>query len=198
MQSYKKYYIPYLPKANVNYIYLLSLYRLAERYEERGIKQDIDFMTFEELADKIGDNIVSANTLRRIVKSEEYKGFLTFAEFGERKCIMLNNDFRGGTGNKQRFVVLCPNTYQLLLDKKDNLLAKYTIYTKYMCGMSGNNADFTANQFLDAFGYSTKSHNTKDKISKYNSLLERERIITIYRNQLEDGKRRNNYIFLDT
>lgn len=198
MQNYNKYYLPYLPKANVNYIYILSLYRLAERYEDKGIKQDIDFYSFEELAERIEQKIISANTLRWIVKNDDYSSFLSFKKFGDNMSIILNNDFRGEAGKKQSFVVLCPDTYNLLLNKKDNLLAKYTIYTKYMCGLYGNRADFTANQFLDAIGYSTKSHNTKDKISKYNALLERERIIKIHRKQLENDKRRNTYIFLDT
>ena len=42
------------------------------------------------------------------------------------------------------------------------MLAKYTIYMKYMCGFNGGSADFTANQFLTTFNYSIKSNNIKD------------------------------------
>jgi len=58
------------------------------------------------------------------------------------------------------------------MNEKDNLLAKYIIFMKYMCGVNGGSSDFTANQFLTAFGYTTQSNNMKDKISKYNNLLE--------------------------
>lgn len=197
MQSYKKYYIPYRPKAKINYIYLLCLYRLAERPEDRGIKQDIDFLTYDALAERMGKGIVSASTLRRIVKDGKYQEFLTFREFGNRKSIVLNNDFRETGGKDNPFVVLCPNTYNLLIQEQDNLLAKYTIYMKYTCGMGKGKADFTANQFLNTFGYKTNSNDTKEKLCRYNALLEKEKIVSIYRTPLEDGKRRNIYTFLD-
>ena len=68
---------------------------------------------------------------------------------------------------------------------------------KYACGRGGGKADFTANQFLTAINYKTNSNDTKEKISKYNSLLEQEKIVSIYRTPLEDGKRRNIYTFLN-
>ena len=197
MQKYEKFFIPYIPKdkkANINYIYLLFFYKLAESPEEHAIKQDISFLTYEELADRIGKRLVSANTLRRVVKNEEYKDYFDFIVFGDRKTIILKNDIRV---NKKPFVVLCPNTYNLLLQQQDNLLAKYTIYLKYMCGKGGGRADFTANQFLATFGYATNSNNMKEKISQYNSLLEKKKIVSITRTPLEDGKRRNIYKFLD-
>lgn len=139
-----------------------------------------------------------------MVKSKEYLdtethyGFFTFREFGGTKWIMLNNDFRGTSGKNKPFVCLSKDTYTLLIQEQDNLLAKYTIYMKYMCGLCGNKGtDFTANQFLSTFNYSTNSNNYKDKISKYNSLLEEKKIVSIHRSQLEDGKRRNTYTFLD-
>ena len=77
------------------------------------------------------------------------------------------------------------------------MLAKYTIYLKYMCGLCGGQTDITANQFLTTFGYSAKSNDTKDRISKYNKKLEEAGIIKIIRTPLEDGKRRNIYTFID-
>ena len=199
MQNYKKYYIPYNPIAKVNYIYLLSLYRIAENAENRGIKQDIGFSSIKDLLNKINreEIILSESTLRRLLKSKEYEKFFTIEEFGAMKWIILNNDFSKSAQNKQPFVVLCPITYNLLIQEKDNMLAKYTIYMKYMCGFNGGSADFTANQFLTTFNYSIKSNNIKDQISKYNSLLEEQKIIYIERNQLEEGKRRNTYTFKD-
>jgi hypothetical protein len=61
------------------------------------------------------------------------------------KWITLNNDFRDTTGKKRPFVVLSPKTYNLILQEEDNLLAKYIIYIKYMCGLCGGSTDFTAN-----------------------------------------------------
>ena len=199
MQSYNKYFIPYHPKANINYIYLLSLYNIAQRPESSLIKKDISYSTIKELLNKINsqEKVLSESTLRRLLKNEEYKMFFTICQFGAFKWIRLNNDFSNSAGKEQPFVVLCPNTYNLLCEEKDNLLAKYTIFLKYMCGINGGSTDFTANQFLTAFDYTTCSNNLKDQISKYNSLLEEKRIISIKRNQLEDGKRRNTYTFLD-
>lgn len=67
-----------------------------------------------------------------------------------------------------------------------------------MCGLCGGCSDFTANQFLSAIGYSTMSSAQKEDISKFNKLLEDKKIVSIQRNRLEDGKRRNIYTFLDT
>ena len=53
MQSYKKFFIPYYPKADINYIYLLSLYKIAERAEERDIKQDIGYSSIKELLNNV-------------------------------------------------------------------------------------------------------------------------------------------------
>lgn len=199
MQSYKKFYIPYYPTADVNYIYLFNLYLIAERPEERGIKQDIGFKSINELLSMINKDrtVLSDRTLRRMLNNEEYKCFFTLQEFGAMNWIILNNDFSRTANKQEPFVVLCPKTYNLLLEKKDNLLAKYTIYLKYMCGANKGITDITANQFLTTFGYSTTSNNIKDKISKYNSLLEQEKIILIKRSMLEEGKRRNTYTFID-
>ena len=199
MQSYNKYFIPYVPEANINYIYLLSLYGLAERAEEGGIKQDIGYNSIKELLDMINkdDNILSESTLRRMLKNDEYKKFFIQDKKGNIYWIYLLNNFRKCDKQSKSFVVLCPNTYKLIMNEKDNLLAKYIIFMKYMCGVNGGSSDFTANQFLTAFGYTTQSNNMKDKISKYNNLLEQRHIIKIKRNTLEDGKRRNTYTFID-
>lgn len=197
MERYKKIFIPYRPTDKVNYIYLISLYKCAERYEEKGIKTDIPFTTIQELTDKMNSqkNIISQSTVRRLLKDSSYKDFFNIEECGTQKWIILNNDVR--TGQLKPFVVLNPNTYNLLYQEQDNMLAKYTIYLKYMCGLCGGQTDITANQFLTTFGYSTKSNDTKDRISKYNKLLEDKKIIKIIRTPLEDGKRRNIYTFID-
>ena len=199
MQSYKKYYIPYRPKANINYIYLLNLYKIAEKPVERRIKQDIGYKTIKELLSMINSEkiIMSEATLRRVLNNKEYEQFFEIKEYGSMKQIILKNDFRSLSNDKKPFVVLCPKTYELLIQEEDNLLAKYTIYLKYMCGLNKGSTDVTADQFLNTFGYSIKSHNMKDQLCKYNTLLEEEEIVRIKRNMLEDGKRRNTYTFID-
>ena len=132
-----------------------------------------------------------------MIKNVEYNNFIRVQSNSTQKVIILNNDYRNTKGMNRPFVVLCHKTYNLIIQEEDNLLAKYIIYMKYMCGISNNNTDFTANQFLSTIGYSTKSNNTKDCISRYNTLLENEKIICIKRNMLEDGKRRNTYSFID-
>ena len=140
---------------------------------------------------------MSESTLRRLLKNKEYNDFFSIEKYGSMNWIHLNNDFRKTEEKTQPFVVLCPNTYNLLIQEQDNLLAKYTIYMKYMCGYCGGSTDFTANQFLSTIGYSNKSHSLKDTLSKYNILLEKNGLISIKRTPLEEGKRRNTYTFTD-
>lgn len=80
-----------------------------------------------------------------MLKNSDYSKFFTITKYGSMKWIMLNNDFRNTLDRKEKFVVLSPNTYKLLIQENDNLLAKYTIFIKYMCGIHGGNTDFTAN-----------------------------------------------------
>ena len=44
--------------------------------------------------------MVSASTLSRIVKKEEYKPFFLYGKFGANKLITLNNDFSKNTQGK--------------------------------------------------------------------------------------------------
>ncbi len=215
--NYKKFFLPYVPQAYVNYIYIFYLYIIAEQYEDRSIKQDVSYTSITDLFRKINTNkkllsyneqrdqkkmkkqLISYSTLRRMLNDDEYKNFFNTDTCGRMNWIRLNNDFcqnRNKT-EKKKFVVLNPKTYSFLIQQDDNLLAKYTIFMRYMCGASGGESDFTANQFFSAIGYSTFSNSEKDAISKYNRLLEENEIVKIERSQLEDGKRRNRYRFID-
>ena len=210
-QNYNKFFLPYVPQADVNYIYIFYLYVLAKQYEDRSIKQDINYNSIADLCRQINTNekllsyneqrekkkkqLISYSTLRRMLNNKEYENFFTLDE--KWKWIYLNNDFSGNKKEKKKFVVLNPNTYSLLIQQDDNLLAKYIIYMKYMCGACGGKSDFTANQFFTAIGYSTKSNSEKDVISDYNKLLEEKGIVKIERNSLDDGTRRNTYTFID-
>ena len=76
------------------------------------------------------------------------------------------------------------------------MLTKYYLFMKYNCGYSGTNkADFTAEQFLQASMYSTKSNSTLSNISNYNRLLEENKLISISKFRF-NGKERNCYSIL--
>lgn len=121
---YKYVYLPYVLSRKVNYIYLLCFYSIAEKVDN-NIKTDVDFNSFEDLENKINNKLakyqkieegkkktmVSASTLSRIVKKEEYKAFFDFWQCGARKSIILNNDFSKNTQGKKypsAFVRLSP------------------------------------------------------------------------------------------
>lgn len=207
---YNYVYLPFSLCRNVNYIYLLCLYSVAEKVDQSRIKSDIDFNSFADLERKINAKLsfyqkkeetgkcktmVSASTLSRIVKKDEYKHFFIYKQCGANKTIVLNNDFSRITQGKQcsAFVRLSPAMVQILLETQDNLLAQYLIYLVHYCSISGNKTDFTIKQFLSAAGYSTTAKNYISKISEYNTLLQQRGIIKIKSWRDEQGKMRNTY-----
>ncbi len=212
---YKYAYLPYILDRKVNYIYLLCLYSIAEKADESRIKTDIDFTSFDKLETMINNKLsnyqkkdkdgnkktmVSASTLSRIVKKEEYKPFLFYGKFGANKLITLNNDFSKNTQGikySSSFVRLSPAMVNLLLETQDNLLAQYIIYLVHFCGITKNNTDFTAKQFLQACGYKTNSNNYLSKISEYNALLQKEGIIKITSRRDDAGRQRNTYSLIN-
>ena len=204
MQNYNKIFLPYKPQADINYINLFYFYGIAERYEEKGVKSDILYSSNADIARKInnkfGDKTISSSTIGRMIKNEEqYKYFFSILTTGKTRWIIINNDFSNQTKIeliKNPFVVLNKKVYNFLLEQKDNLLAKYVIYCKYQCGYYHGKTDFTANQFLQTFGYSTQSNSTKDKLTMYNHLLEEQGILKIDRYTAENGTRRNTYYFI--
>lgn len=201
-QNYNKYYLPYVPQADINYIYLFYLYGIAERTTTSFIKEKIDYKTITGLLKEINKDqeLMKYSTLQRMLADrKKYKDFFYIVKLPDgMNRIYLKNYFVSSKGKKVPFVVLNPKTYNLLIQQKNNLLARYTVYMKYMCGLCGGCSDFTANQFLSAIGYCAKSNTLKGMISGFNQLLEEHKIISIQRNRLEDGKRRNIYTFLDT
>lgn len=217
---YNYYYLLYKENANVNYIYLLYLYKIAERYTDdieydfkKHLKTDISFKSFKELEIRINtllkqyqkkDNkgklktLISETTLSRIVSKKEYSDFFFYDKFGDNKLIILNNDFSKGSYNKNKsFVRLSPLMVNLLLEEQDNLLAQYIIYIIHSCGIHNNSADFTAIQFLQSAGYSLKANNYKSKVSDYNNLLKEKNIISIKSWRDEAGRMRNTYSLIN-
>ena len=71
---------------------------------------------------------------------------------------------------------------------------RYVIYTKFYCGYTNNNTDFTGAQFLAEFDYSTKQDND---CSIYNKQLIAKGLLKIecYRDCL--GHKRNKYYWLN-
>lgn len=186
------------------------------------IKSDIEFKSWKELEDKINTELcqyqeykeqtsktkkkklISKDTLARMVKQKDYEDFIFFDDYHGYKTIILQNDFSelgylssfadNPEEKKKQFVRLTLPMINLLLEKKDNLLAKYLIYLLHYCGISKDGkTDFTANQFLSAIGYSINSNSIKDKIASYNKLLEYRGILTITRWTDEDKHKRNTY-----
>jgi hypothetical protein len=138
---------------------------------------------------------ISKSTLDRIIKSAEYRDFFTIDKTD--KTIILHNDFHTKRGIP--FIKLTKEEIYFLIRENDNLLCKYFLYLKYYCGIAKHNKteqDFTAKQFLSAFGYSEKSNNYLDKISSYNKLLVERGYISIKKYRDELGHTRNIYITL--
>lgn len=152
------YYLPFRPAAKINYLHLLALYQIAEYRKETKAFDYIKYNSMAEVSQLTG---ISAATLSRILKSEEYSGFLSADTKG--KTIILKSSFPGGTNGA--FVRLTEKEVRLILLKKDNLFAKYLVYTKYYCGYTKNRTDFTARQFLSACGYATSSNDYLSKVS---------------------------------
>ena len=223
----KYYFIPYEEKTKINYVYLLYLYSIAqpdkEGLKENGyvdyngfkylFKTDIKFNSYGNLESQInnrlkkyqkkdneGNNksLVSSDTLKRIVNSNEYKYYFQCLTNEDKYIIILNNNFTNTEGQKKRpFVRLSPAMVDVILEQKDNLLAKYIIYLVHYCGISNNKTDFTANQFLSAIGYSTLSNSQKSKLSSYNRLLEDRKIIKISVWRDEQKHQRNTYSLIN-
>ena len=186
----KNYYLPFIPSADVNYLYLLAFYDIAEYQLNTKLYDTIRYSSIRTLAEQVS---LSSSTVSRILNSGKYVDFMTIDT--ERKVIILKNNFR--SGRKQPFIMLTAAEVQIIRDKKDNLFAKYLIYLKYYCGYTKNNKnDFPAKQFLSAFGYSTQSNDYLSKISEYNKVLTESKIIKIDKYRDELGHTRNTYAFI--
>ena len=186
----KRYYLPFEPSADVNYLQLFELMEKAEYNTERKAFDTIPYASIPKLAEQL---TFSASTLNRILSNKAYTPFLSIDK--ENKVITLNNSFSNSSNREKKpFIVLTQEEVQLLKQYNDNLLCKYLIYTKYYCGYSKNKVqDFTASQFLVACGYASNSNSNKDKISSYNTILSKSGFLQIesYRDNL--GHKRNRY-----
>ena len=185
----KQYYLRFLPTAKIDYIFLLTLYDLADYNTDTKTYSIITYKSLAELARLCS---VSDKTLRRHLADAEYSPFLQWDK--QNKRVILLNDF-SPTGYKVPFLTVSPVEVRVLLTEKDNLLCKYLIYLKYYCGYNASKClDTTAKQFLSAIGYSSNS-SYPSKISGYNALLEQKGLLKITRKHDERGYLRNVYSF---
>lgn len=185
----KNYYLRFRPTANIDYLYLLAFYDLAEYNEESKVFDTIRYSSVRVLAESLK---ISSSTVNRIFNNPEYNEFMCIDK--HNKTIKLCNSFKKGQSNQ--FVRLTNDEVSLIREVNTNLFAKYLIYIKYYCGYTkDNNTDFTAQQFLSACGYSVKSNATLDTISRYNGLLVDRGLIKIQKYRDDKGHTRNRYSY---
>lgn len=183
-----KYYIPFVPEVDVNYIYLFKLYQNAVYNRETKCYDTIVYNTNNKLAEMLD---LSESTIKRMLKDSRYNYFFTVNR--KDKTIILNNDVRA---NGLPFVCLDKYEVFFLCDRGENLLCKYLLYIKYYCGYSKNGeTDFTAGQMLTACGYSANSGYIS-KLSEYNRLLKDMKYIAIKKKRDNNGHLRNIYSYL--
>lgn len=197
------YFIPYDEKSDINYIYLFYLYAIAEYNSENKLRNIIHYKNLQDIEQKInsifaknGNSCISKSTISRLLKDSKYNNY--FSVDTKNKVIVLNNDYRKtNTNRKNKFVVVSQKQRDLIIEKQDNFFAKYSLFLIYYCGHSqSGKTDFTALQFLEACGYSTKSGNYVSKLCEFNRLLEERQIIKIDKYRDNNGNERNIYSLL--
>ena len=167
-----KIFLYYDETANINYSFIIALYRIAEKGKNTKIKDTIHYASINELRERIKENcgfIISVSTISRIFKDTEYNNYICVDR--KTKTILLNNDYTN-SNRKRKFIVLNENETDFILKHNDNLLTKYYLYLKYYCGLSkSKTTDSTAKQILCACGYSDKSNLYISRLAEYNKLL---------------------------
>lgn len=185
-----KYYLRFDLSADINYLHLFLFYDIAEYSIEDKAYNRIKYRSIAELSNRLG---LSNSTVSRILNNDEYKKFMIINK-GSKEITLLNT-FK--EKKEVAFVCLNKNIVNLLKYYNDNLFCKYVIYIKYYCGYSKtNNTDFTAKQFLSAFGYCATSNSYLNKLNRYNAILVENNIIKITKYRDELGHTRNKYNFI--
>lgn len=181
-----KYFIRFDTSADINYIYLFSFYSIASYNKATARYDTILYSSISQLSKSLN---ISTATLNRVLNNTEYSNYFSIDK--QSKIIRLKNNFQKGVNIP--FVCLSSAEVSYLLSMKDNLLCKYYIYIKYYCGYNSNKQDFTAKQFLTAYGYSTSNNDYITKVSSYNGLLLERGFIDIERYTDQHGHSRNIY-----
>ena len=191
--AHKNYYIPFKLSAKVNYIYIFKLYSIANYNIKTKAYDTIQYKSIKKLAEALN---IPYSTFNKIIKDTKYKDF--FSIDNELKVITLNTDFhkKENENTNKIFVKLQQHELEFLKQSEDNLLCKYYLYIKFFCGYAkskGIKQDFTAKQFLDYCGYSTKSNSYISQIATYNGILKRNNFINIEKYTDDMGYERNIY-----
>lgn len=201
----RKYYIPYYHNTdNINYENLFLLYLEADKTENKLLSV-IGYGSEDKLKERFNikyqqiqnnkKSSISKSGIHRLLTEERYNNY--FVVDRVKKTITLKNDMRKAKQEKKRFIVLTNREIEFLVKHDDNMLSTYYLYLKYYCGYSNNNStDSTVEQFLEANGYSKNSGKNKEKIYRYNELLEKESFIKIERYRDTFGKNRNRYTII--
>lgn len=193
----KKYYISYNESADINYIYLLCLYSIAD-YNIYTQRYDIiNYKSIQDIVNKInalyGDKYISTSTIRRLLEDNKYKDY--FYNNKETKQIILFNNIK----DNNKFIVLNNKEVEFFIQKKDNLLLKYYIYHKYYCGFNKDKKhDSTIKQMLQALSLSINSNANISKLCNYNQILAQNNFLSISKYKDNNGYERNLYSIVDT
>ncbi len=138
MKEKDKYYFKFVPQAKVNYLFIFSLWEIAEFNISSHIYDIIHYDTIKKLATDLG---IPITTLRRYLDDDKYNDFFTIDK--KKKIIILKNNIK----EIKPFVYLTKEQVLLLKQYKNNLLCKYMIYIVYYCRLYekiGKPQDFTA------------------------------------------------------
>lgn len=189
-----KYYLPFVANRDIDYLFLLNLWDIADYNKDSKNYDTIRYSTLKGLAEILG---ISYSTLNRKLQNTKYSTFFTIDK--ENKTITLNNNTRKGSNNKlKKFVLLSDVEVKIMRNQVNDkvLFSQYLVYIIYYCRLSEKNGkpqNFTAKQFLSAFGYKTESNDMFSKISSFNTYLVKNKVINIERYDDELGHKRNIY-----
>ena len=186
------YYVYFNLKDNINYVYLLKLYRLAQFNKDTRRYDIVKYDTLKDLAVSLD---ITASTLSTMLNSDKYNNYFSIDK--RHKIISLHNNFSGS--NTKPFIHLTASMVDYLLSVEAvnrNLFIKYFLYIKYYCSMYKNKPqDFTINQFLSFVSLSTKSTKYKNLIGDYNNILKQSGYVIIKPWIDNRGHSRNYYFF---
>lgn len=187
----KQYYIPLIFDNRINYLYFLRLYSIATYNTQEKIYNLIHYDSYKNLSSALQ---VSQPTISRYLSNEVNQQLFEIDK--EKKTIYLKNQFRKSSSKEKKtlFVPLNEKEINYLIEQNDDLLVKYYLYLKWNCGKwNYRENNFTANQFLSAFGLCLQSGANKTKISGYNKKLITAGFIYISKWVDEKGRIRNTY-----
>lgn len=82
-----KYYLPFVPGAKVNYLFLFALW---DRAEYNPIRRRYDIIKYRTITELANDLKFPISTVRKYLNDERYKDFFSIDK--KEKLITLNNN----------------------------------------------------------------------------------------------------------